>query len=94
VSRYWLWLHDNLKLTRLGQVLVSALLLIGMIAAATGTGFAFYNVESGHDPDVALGFQIAFSWVVVAVLDAVLIGIVLTLDTAFRRARSRFANLS
>jgi len=53
------WLRDNLKLTNGGQFAVSILLLIGVAAGAIGTGFAFYNVESGHDPDPALGLQIA-----------------------------------
>jgi hypothetical protein len=72
----------------------TVLLLIGAVAGATGTGFAFYNVESGHDPDQVLGVQIASSWFVVAVVEAVILGVVWTIDAAYRRAFARFANPS
>ena len=82
------------KLTIGGQLAVSVLLLIGVAAGAVGTGFAFYNVESGRDPDVALGLQIAFSWVVAAVVVGIPVGIVVAVDAAFRRVADRFANPS
>ena len=94
MAGYRVWLRDNLKLTIGGQLAVSVLLLIGVAAGAIGTGFAFYNVESGHDPDQALGLQIAFSWVVAAVLVGILVGIVVAVDAAFRRVADRFANPS
>jgi hypothetical protein len=92
VAGYRVWLGANLKLTGGGQLAVSVLLLIGVVAGAIGTGFAFYNVESGHDPDQALGLQIAFSWVVAAVLVGILVGIVVAVDAAFRRVADRFAH--
>ena len=94
MNGYRAWLRDNLKLTIGGQLAVSVLLLIGAAAGAVGTGFAFYNVESGRDPDVALGLQIAFSWVVAAVVVGIPVGIVVAVDAAFRRVADRFANLS
>jgi hypothetical protein len=94
MAGYRVWLRDNLKRTIGGQLAVSLLLLIGVAAGAIGTGFAFYNVESGHDPDQALGLQIVFSWVVAAVLAGILVGIVVAVDAAFRKVVARFANPS
>jgi hypothetical protein len=94
MAGYRVWLRDKLRLTIVGQLAVSVLLLIGVAAGAVGTGFAVYNVESGHDPEQALGPQIAFSWVVAALLVGMLVGIVVAVDAAFRRVADRFANPS
>lgn len=81
-------LRDRLKLTRGARILVHALLVLGLLVGAGGTGVAFYNVESGIDPDQVLGLQIAFSWVVVAIVEAVLLGMVVASDAILRGVRS------
>jgi len=74
-------------------VIVTALLLIGGLAGAAGTGFAFYNVESGHDPDQALVFQIGFTWIAVGLVEAALVSVVLAVDPTLRAIVARLANL-
>jgi len=81
-------LRDRLTLTRGARILVHALLLVGVLAGAIGTGFAFYNVESGIDPDQVLGLQIGFSWIVVAIAEVALLGTVVALDAIVRGVRS------
>jgi len=92
-SKLQVWLGTNLKLTVGGRAVFTALLALGVLAGATGTGFAFYNVESSHDPEQVLGLQIAFSWIVAGIIDAVLLSLVTGFDSAFRAVR-RFANPS
>jgi hypothetical protein len=87
-TRYQSLLRDRLKLTRGARILFHALLLLGALAGAIGTGVAFYNVESGSDPDQVLGLQIGFSWVVVAIAEALLLGTLVALDAIVRRVRS------
>jgi hypothetical protein len=79
----WL-LRDRLKLTRGARILVHALLVLGVLAGTVGTGVAFYNVESGIDPDQVLVLQIAFGWAVVAIVEAVLLGMVVASDAILR----------
>ena len=92
MTAYWSWLGEKLKLTVGGRIVFTVMLLIGVGAGAVGTGFAFYNVESGHDPDQALGLQIAFSWFVVAALETLILGVVAAIDAACRGLAARFAN--
>jgi hypothetical protein len=87
-TRYVSLLRDRLKLTRGTRILVHALLLVGVLAGAIGTGVAFYNVESGIDPDQVLGLQIGFSWIVVAIAEVALLGTVVALDAIVRGVRS------
>ena len=87
-TRYQSLLRDRLKLTRGARILSHALLLLGALAGAISTGVAFYNVESGIDPDQVLGLQIGFSWVVVAIAEALLLGTLVALDAIVRRVRS------
>jgi hypothetical protein len=94
VTAYWSWLRTEFKLTVGGRIAFTLFLVLGVAAGAAGTGFAFYNVESGHDPDQALGVQIAFSWVAAGIFDAALLGLVTGIDSAFRRIRGRLANQS
>jgi hypothetical protein len=94
MAAYRSWLRETLRLTLGGRVAFTILLSIGLLAGAAGTGFAFYNVGSGRDPDQVLGLQIVFSWVVVAVLEAVALALVAVLDAAFRGVASRFAKPS
>jgi len=94
VAEYWSWLRTEFRLTVGGRIAFTVLLALGIVAGAVGTGFAFYNVEWRHEPDQVLGLQIAFSWIVAGLCAAVLLGIVAGVDSVFRFARSRFANLS
>ena len=87
-TRYQSLLRDRLKLTRGARILSHGLLLLGALAGAISTGVAFYNVESGIDPDQVLGLQIGFSWVVVAIAEALLLGTLVALDAIVRRVRS------
>lgn len=89
-SAYWSWLRKTLQLTVGGSLIFTVVVAIGLAAGATTSGFAFYNVESGHDPDQVLLIQIALGWVAVGIVDAVLVGVVCLLDVAFRGVRGDF----
>jgi hypothetical protein len=83
------FLRTKLGLTLPGRVVASALLSLGLLTALTGTGFAFYNITYGHDPDQVLGLQIAFSWIVSGLLTTVLLAVVIALDFGLRRLATR-----
>ncbi len=87
---YWSWLREEVKLTFGGRCAFTLLALIGLIAAVAGTGLAFYNVESGQDPDQVLLPQMMFSWFVVGLFEGVTLGLVIAVDAAFRFIASRF----
>lgn len=94
MAEYWSWLRTKFHLTVGGRIAFTLFLALAIAAGATGTGFAFYNVEWGHDRDQVLGLQVAFSWVVAGICAAVLLGIVAGIDSLFRTVRARFANFS
>jgi len=89
VLQYWSWIRTKLRLSLAGRVLFTFFLLIGWAVGAAGTVIAFYNVESGSDPDQALPFQIAFSWIVVGLVEVVVLGVVIAVDRGFRGISSR-----
>jgi hypothetical protein len=88
MGAYWSWLANQLKLTVGGRIAVTAVLAVSVLAGCAGVVLAFVNVESGDDPEAALGFQIVFALIAAALCAGILVAVVTALDAGFRGLRS------
>ncbi len=94
MGQYWSWLANELKLTAGGRIAFTAALALSAVVGCAGVVLSFVNVESGNDPEVALGFQLVFSLVLAAVCAVILGGVVTALDAGFRAVRRSFRRSS